>query len=94
MEGRMRFVARLLEGKEMSHLVPRVRRLPKDAIQNTLIGSKEAGLDAFTDQTRQPFRYGIQLPFEVEAAIVQLNNEKSHWGRPEAARTASPAVPV
>lgn len=79
MEERMRFVARLLEGEEMSHLC-REFGISRKTGYKIYDRYKEAGLEAFTDRTRRPFRYGNQLPFQVETAIVQLKKEKPHWG--------------
>jgi hypothetical protein len=41
---------------------------------------KECGLEALTDRSRRPWRYGNQLPQQVEAAIVNLKREKPYWG--------------
>jgi len=79
MEERMRFVARLLEGEEMSHLC-REFGISRKTGYKIYDRYKEAGLEAFTDRTRRPFRYGNQLPFQVETAIVALKKEKPHWG--------------
>jgi transposase len=41
---------------------------------------KECGLEALTDRSRRPWRYGNQLPQPVEAAILNLKREKPYWG--------------
>src|SRR3981189_65556 len=41
---------------------------------------KESGLEALTDRSRRPWRYGNQLPQQVEAAILCLKREKPYWG--------------
>jgi transposase InsO family protein len=79
MEERMRFVARLLEGEEMSHMC-REFGISRKTGYKIFDRYKEAGLEAFTDRSRRPFRYGNQLPFQVETAIVALKKEKPHWG--------------
>ena len=79
MEERMRFVARLLEGEEMSHLC-REFGISRKTGYKIFDRYKESGLEAFTDRSRRPFRNGNQLPFQVETAIVQLKKEKPHWG--------------
>jgi transposase InsO family protein len=79
MEERMRFVARLLEGEEMSFLC-REFGISRKTGYKIYDRYKEAGLEAFTDRSRRPFRYGNQLPFQVETAIVALKKEKPHWG--------------
>jgi transposase InsO family protein len=79
MEERIRFVARLLEGEEMSHLC-REFGISRKTGYKIYDRYKEAGLEAFTDRSRRPFRYGNQLPFQVEAAILKFKQEKPHWG--------------
>jgi transposase InsO family protein len=79
MEERMRFIVRLLEGEEMTYLC-REFGISRKTGYKIYDRYKEAGLEAFTDRSRRPFRYGNQLPFQVEAAIVQLKQEKPHWG--------------
>lgn len=79
MEERMRFVSRLLEGEEMSYLC-REFGISRKTGYKILDRYKECGLEALTDRSRRPFRYGNSLPFQVETAIVQLKKEKPHWG--------------
>jgi transposase InsO family protein len=40
----------------------------------------ERGLEGISDRSRRPFRYGNQLPVQVEAAILILKRDKPHWG--------------
>jgi biotin operon repressor len=40
---------------------------------------KECGVEAFTDRSRRPYRIANQLPFQVEALIVQLKKEWPTW---------------
>lgn len=79
MEERLRFVARLLEGEEMSYLC-REFGISRKTGYKIYDRYKECGLEAMTDRSRRPFRYGNQLPFQVETAIVSLKKEKPHWG--------------
>ena len=79
MEERLRFVVRLLEGEEMS-FVCREFGISRKTGYKIYERYKECGLEALTDRSRRPFRYGNQLPFQVETAIVQLKKEKPHWG--------------
>lgn len=79
MEERMRFVVRLLEGEEMS-LMCREFGISRKTGYKIFERYKECGMEALTDRSRRPFRYGNQLPFQVETAIVQLKQEKPHWG--------------
>lgn len=78
-EERMKFVSRLLEGEEMSFLC-REFGISRKTGYKIYERYKECGLEAFTDRSRRPFRYGNQLPFQVETAIVALKREKPHWG--------------
>lgn len=79
MEERLRFVARLLEGEEMSFLC-REFGISRKTGYKIYDRYKECGLEALTDRSCRPYRYGNQLPFQVETAIVQLKKEKPHWG--------------
>lgn len=79
MEERMRFVTRLLEGEEMSYLC-REFGISRKTGYKIFDRYKECGLEALEDRPRRPFRYGNQLPFQVETSIVQLKKEKPHWG--------------
>lgn len=81
MEERLRFVARLLEGEEMSFLC-REFGISRKTGYKIYERYKDCGMEALSDRSRRPFRYGNQLPFQVEAAIVQLKKEKPHWGLP------------
>lgn len=78
-EERMRFVSRLLEGEEMSYLC-REFGISRKTGYKIYDRYKECGLEALTDRPRRPYRYGNQLPMQVESAIVQLKREKPHWG--------------
>jgi transposase InsO family protein len=79
MEERMRFIVRLLEGEEMSFLC-REFGISRKTGYKIFDRYKACGLEALTDRVRRPFRYGNQLPFQVETAIVQLKKERPHWG--------------
>src|SRR3954454_18148930 len=43
----------------------------------------EIGLEALTDRSRRPYRQANQLPFQIEALIVRLKQDKPHWGAPK-----------
>lgn len=62
MEERLRFVARLLEGEEMSFLC-REFGISRKTGYKIFDRYKEFGLEALTDRSRRPYRYGNQLPF-------------------------------
>src|SRR6202165_3315290 len=79
MEERLRFVARLLEGEEMAALC-REFAISRKTGYKIFDRYKESGLQALTDRSRRPWRYGNQLPAQVEAAVLNLKREKPHWG--------------
>src|ERR1700687_723777 len=79
MEERLRFVARLLEGEEMAALC-REFAISRKTGYKIFDRYKESGLEALTDRSRRPWRYGNQLPQQVEAAILNLKREKPYWG--------------
>jgi transposase InsO family protein len=79
MDERLRFVARLLEGEQMS-LLCREFGISRKTGYKIFDRYREHGLEALTDRSRRPVRYANQLPRQVEAAIVDLKREKSHWG--------------
>jgi transposase InsO family protein len=79
MDERLRFVARLLEGEEMSQLC-REFGISRKTGYKIFDRYKAHGLEALTDRSRRPWRYANQLPHQVETAIVNLKREKPHWG--------------
>jgi transposase InsO family protein len=79
MEERLRFVARLIEGEQMSHLC-REFGISRKTGYKIFDRYKEHGLEALTDRSRRPVRYANQLPRQVESAIVELKQDKPHWG--------------
>lgn len=79
MDERLRFVARLLEGEQMSHMC-REFGISRKTGYKIFERYKEHGLEAFTDRSRRPWRYANQLPAQVEASIVKAKREKPHWG--------------
>jgi transposase InsO family protein len=79
MDERLRFVARRLEGEQMS-LLCREFGISRKTGYKIFERYKDHGLEALTDRSRRPYRYANQLPEQVEALIVRLKREKSHWG--------------
>jgi transposase InsO family protein len=79
MEERLRFVARLLEGEQMSDMC-REFGISRKTGYKIFQRYKEHGTEAFTDRSRRPVRYANQLPQQVETAIVTLKRDKPHWG--------------
>jgi transposase InsO family protein len=79
MDERLRFVARLLEGEEMTAMCREFGISRKTGYK--IFGRyKEHGLEALTDRSRRPVRYANQLPPQLEGAIVELKRGKPHWG--------------
>lgn len=79
MDERLRFVARLLEGEEMTYLCREFGISRKTGYK--IYGRyKEHGLEALTDRSRRPVRYANQLPQQIESLIVSLKRDKPHWG--------------
>ena len=91
MEERLRFVARLLDGEQMSHMCREfgISRKTGYKIYNRY---KEHGLVALSDRSRRPVRYANQLPEQVESLIVRFKREKPHLGRAQNPRIADQAT--
>ena len=79
MDERLRFVARLLEGEEMTAMC-REFGISRKTGYKIFTRYREHGLEALTDRSRRPVRYANQLPAQVEAAIVEFKRSKPHWG--------------
>jgi transposase InsO family protein len=78
-EERLRFVARLLEGEEMSQLC-REFGISRKTGYKVFDRYKEHGLEALSDRSRRPVRYANQLPGQIENLIVNFKRDKPHWG--------------
>ncbi len=79
MDERLRFVARLLEGEQMSH--PRREcGISRKTGYKIFERYKDHGLEALSDRSRRPVRYANQLPARIEGLIVGLKGDKPHWG--------------
>ena len=79
MEERLRFVARLMEGEQMSHLC-REFGISRKTGYKIFDRYKEHGFEALSDRSRRPVRYANQLPAQIETLIITLKREKPHWG--------------
>ena len=94
MDEKLRFVARHLDGESISSLC-REFGISRVTGHKIIDRYKECGIEAFTDRSRRPYRIANQLPFQVEALIVQLKKEWPTWGAPkirERLATHFPAV--
>ena len=79
MDERIRFVARLLEGEQMAGLC-REFGISRKTGYKIFDRYKECGVEAISDRPRRPYRYGNQLPLQIESMIVTLKRNKPHWG--------------
>ena len=79
MDERLRFVARLLEGEQMS-LLCREFGISRKTGYKIFDRYKDHGLEGLTDRSRRPVRYANQLPLQLETAIVRAKQDKPHWG--------------
>jgi transposase InsO family protein len=79
MDERLRFVARLREGEQMSQLC-REFGISRKTGYKVFDRYKEHGLAALTDRSRRPVRYANQLPGQVESLIVSFKHDKPHGG--------------
>jgi len=85
---RLRFVARLIEGEEMTVLCREFGISGKTG--DKIYGrDKEHGLEALTDRSRRPVRYANQLPPQIESLTVAFKRENP-LGRAQDPRTAHP----
>jgi Homeodomain-like domain len=69
MDERLHFVARLLDGEQISL-----------GCREIFERYKDHGLETLTDRSRRPVRYANQLPQQVESLILGLRRDKPQWG--------------
>jgi len=79
MDERLRFVARLLEGENMSR-VCREFGISRPTGYKIFNRYKDIGYQGLLDRSRRPYRHANQIPFQIESAIVKLRTEYSSWG--------------
>ena len=79
MDERIKFVARVLDGEQMSNLCQEfgISRKTGYKIYNRY---KECGLEALNDRSKRPVRFGNQLAMQVEKTILSIKQEKPNWG--------------
>src|SRR5437868_14341587 len=75
MDERLKFVARLLDGEKMAGLC-REFGISRKTGYKILTRYNEIGLEGLTDRSRRPYRHANQLPFQIEAQIVRLKQDK------------------
>jgi transposase InsO family protein len=79
MDGRLRFVAKVLDGESMSD-VCREFGISRKTGYKIFNRYKEHGFQALSDRSRRPVRYANQLPPQIESLVVTLKRDKPHWG--------------
>lgn len=79
---KLKFVARYLDGEKIAVLC-REFGISRVTGHKIIDRYKESGLTALTDRSRRPYRQANRLPFQIEKAILQIKEEKPHWGAPK-----------
>jgi transposase InsO family protein len=79
MDERLRFVARLLDGQNMSR-VCREFGISRPTDYKIFNRYKDIGYQGLLDRSRRPYRHANQIPFQLESAIVRLRTEHPSWG--------------
>jgi transposase InsO family protein len=79
MNERVKFVGRLLEGESMTDLC-REFGISRKTGYKIFSRYENCGLEGLTDRTRRPVRYANQLPLQVEKFILNIKQDKPHWG--------------
>ena len=79
MDERLQFVARRLAGEQMADLC-REFGISRKTGYKIFDRYQECGVQGLTDRSRRPYRYGNQLPFQVENYILNVKREHTTWG--------------
>ena len=82
MDAKLKFVARLLDGEDMTGLC-RDFGISRKTGYKIWDRYKECGLMGISDRDRRPMKQANRLPFQIEKLIIQLKKEKPHWGAPK-----------
>ena len=82
MDDRLKFVAKLLDGKKMA-VVCREFGISHKIGYKIFNRYKEIGLEGLSDRSRRPQRHANQLPFQVERQILAIKREHPSWGAPK-----------
>ena len=82
MDERIKFVARLLDGENMSS-VCRDFGISRKTGYKIFNRYKHCGLEGLNDQSRRPYRHANKLPFQVERTILRIKQERPSWGAPK-----------
>src|SRR5258708_1254811 len=79
MDERLQFVARRLAGEQMADLC-RGFGISRKTGYKIFGRYRECGVQGMTVLSRRPYRYGNELPFEVENFILNVKRERASWG--------------
>jgi leucine-zipper of insertion element IS481 len=79
MDERLQFVARRLAGEAMAEQY-REFGISRKTGYKIFDGSQECGAQGLTDRSRRPYRFGRQLPFQIENNILNVKREHTGWG--------------
>ena len=79
MDERLQFVARRLAGEPMAELC-REFGISRKTGYKIFDRYQECGVQGLTDRSRRPYRYGRQLPFQLENYILNVKREHPSWG--------------
>ena len=82
MDEKMKFVARLLEGETMTALCLELGISRKTGYK-IFERYQNSGLEALTERSRRPIRYGNQMPFQIEQYLLNIKKEHPSWGAPK-----------
>lgn len=82
MDERVKFIACFLEGGKVAALA-REFGISRKTAYKVIERYRDTGLEGLTDRSRRPYRHANQLPFQIEALIVRLKQEKPSWGAPK-----------
>ena len=78
-EERLLFVARILDGEPLTDMC-REFGISRKTGYKIFNRYKEHAVEALNDRSRRPVRYANQLPPQIETLIVNMRQEKPHWG--------------
>ncbi|MGI9523770.1 MAG: helix-turn-helix domain-containing protein, partial [Hyphomicrobiaceae bacterium] len=82
MDERLKFVARHLAGEKLAPLC-REFGISRKTGHKIVKRYKDHGLEALTDRSRRPYRQANQVPFQIEALIVEIKTDQPNWGAPK-----------
>ncbi len=82
LDERMKFIAKLIDGEQMSALCEEagISRKTGYKLWNRY---QNSGAKALTDRSRKPHRFSNQLPEQIERVLLRIKRDKPHWGAPK-----------